>query len=353
MTQAHLRVPPADFQEWPRWRRDQWFAEGAASYRSAKSSEASAQSDARPHEAPAPSLQFTPAYTRGLISLTGEELLKRHFPPREMILGPWLPQKGLAMIVASRGVGKTWVGLNIAHAVCGGAEFLRWKATKARRVCYIDGEMPTGALKDRFATIVAASDFEAPEDHFRLVAADLQPDGLPDLADPSAQRFYDSAIADADLIIIDNLSTVCRAIRENEADTWSPVQAWCLRQRAAGKSVLLVHHAGKSGGQRGTSKKEDVLDSVVILKRPVDYDSSDGARFEVHYSKARGFWGEEAKPFEARLKDQKWTVSEIVSDDSDDAIRSMKEAGLTVREIAERTGLSKSSIDRRLKGGRE
>ena len=56
-------------------------------------------------------------------------------------------------------------------------------------------------------------------------------------------------------------------MRENEADSWGPVQAWCLRQRAAGKSVLLIHHAGKGGGQRGTSRKEDVLDTVMSLKR--------------------------------------------------------------------------------------
>jgi hypothetical protein len=34
-----------------------------------------------------------------------------------------------------------------------------------------------------------------------------------------------------------------------------------LEQRAAGRSVLLVHHAGKGGGQRGTSRKEDTLEN--------------------------------------------------------------------------------------------
>jgi hypothetical protein len=208
-------------------------------------------------------------------------------------------------------------------------------------------------INNRYAAIVAGSDFDAPEDHFRLVAADMQPDGLPDLADPAAQRFYDEAIADADLVIVDNLSTVCRALRENEADSWGPVQSWCLRQRAAGRSVLLIHHAGKGGGQRGTSRKEDVLDSVISLKRPIDYDASEGARFEVHYSKARGFWGEDAAPFEARLVDGKWTVGEIAVDDSADTIRAMKESGSTVREIAERLGVPRSTVSDRLKRGRE
>lgn len=301
-------------------------------------------------DAPAP---FVPAYAKSLVALTGAELLKRSFPAREMILGPWLPQKGLAMIFAGRGIGKTWLGLNIAHAVAGGGSFLRWSSPTPRRVVYIDGEMPASALKDRYASIVAGASFDAPEANFRLIAADLQADGLPDLADEAAQRFYDDAIGESDLIVVDNLSTVCRSLRENEADSWGPVQSWCLRQRAAGRSVLLIHHAGKSGGQRGSSRKEDVLDSVVSLKRPVDYDASQGARFEVHFGKARGFWGEDAAPFEAQLVDGQWRIGDITADDSADTIRALKANGATVREIAERLGISKSAVGRKLQGGDE
>ena len=43
--------------------------------------------------------------------------------------------------------------------------------------------------------------------------------------------------------------------------------SWMLAQRAAARSVLLIHHAGKGGGQRGTSRKEDVLDTVISLSR--------------------------------------------------------------------------------------
>ncbi len=293
--------------------------------------------------------EYVPAYAaNGLVTLTGAELLTREFPPRETILSPWLPSKGLTMIYAERGIGKTWIAMNIAHAVTGGGSFLRWQAPVRRRVVYIDGEMPGSMLKERFASIVTTSTFEAPEDAFRLVAADLQRDGLPDLSDPEAQRFYDGAIADADLIIVDNLSTVCRSLRENEADSWQPVQSWCLRQRAAGRSVLLIHHAGKSGGQRGTSRKEDVLDSVISLKRPPDYDASEGARFEIHFTKSRGFFGDDAAPFEAQLIDGKWRTGEIQSGDDDDAIRSFRDQGMSLQQIAERTGLPKTTIHRKL-----
>ena len=255
------------------------------------------------------------------------------------------------MIFAERGIGKTWVGLNIAYAVASGGAFLRWQSPSARRVVYIDGEMPGLTLKERLASVVAHSSHDAPDDYLTFVAADIQPDGLPDLANPDAQRFYDAAIKSADLIVVDNLSTICRGLRENEADSWGPVQEWCLRQRAAGKSVLLIHHAGKGGAQRGTSRKEDVLDSVISLRRPIDYDASQGARFEVHFTKSRGFYGPDAEPFEARLADGLWTTSEIAKADDDDAITAYRGQGLTVREISERTGVPRSTVSDKLKRG--
>jgi putative DNA primase/helicase len=341
-------IPPVEFDSWPQPKKDAWFADAN---RDIVAKQRRRNGDSRPGEQNAP--QYVPAYQRGLVALTGAELLKRVFPPREMVLAPMLPEKGIVMIFAERGIGKTWVGLNIAHACAGGGGFLRWSAPRPRRVVYIDGEMPAAVLQERYGSIVAGADFDAPEENFRLVAADLQQDGLPDLADPAAQRFYDGVIADADLVIIDNLSTVCRALRENEADSWGPVQAWCLRQRAAAKSVLLVHHAGKGGAQRGTSRKEDVLDSVVSLKRPIDYDASEGARFEVHFTKNRGFFGDDAAPFEARLADGRWETGEIIQDDSVETIRALKGDGATVREIAKRLGIPKSTVSDKLKRGQE
>ena len=298
-----------------------------------------------------PTLAFEPAYRRGLVSLTGAELLSKEFPPREMMLAPWLPRKGLALLSASRGVGKTWLALNISHAAAGGGSFLRWSASRPWKVVHFDGEMDASSLKDRYAAIVAEASFDAPEGNFRIVASDMQPDGLPDLADPASQRFYNAAIGDADLIVIDNLSTICRSLRENESDSFVGLQSWCLRQRAAGRSVLLIHHTGKNGEQRGSSKKEDVMDSSLKLRRPIGYDASQGARFEVHFEKARGFFGDDAAPFEARLVDGKWEVGEIDTGDVDDAIRSLKESGASIRNIADRVGLSKSEVARKLKRG--
>jgi putative DNA primase/helicase len=283
--------------------------------------------------------------------LNGQELLEARFPERETLIAPWLPVRGLCMVVATRGIGKTWFGLNIALAVATGGEYLCWKAGGPRRVLYIDGEMPASALQERFAQIVQASGRELNADNFRIIAADLQELGIPSLATEDGREFLITECEKADLIIIDNIATLCGTGGENDADAWRPVQEWALRQRAAGRSVLFIHHASKSGGQRGTSAREDVLDTVISLRRPFDYSANQGARFEVHFTKARGFFGPDAEPFETILSDGVWTVHPIQTGDDLNTLQAMKDSGLSFRDIEERTGISKSTVQRMLKKG--
>jgi hypothetical protein len=58
---------------------------------------------------------------------------------------------------------------------------------------------------------------------------------------------------------------------ENEGESWVPMATWALARRREGRSVVFVHHAGKSGQQRGSSRREDLLDTVICLKHPSDY----------------------------------------------------------------------------------
>ena len=76
------------------------------------------------------------------------EFCRINFAPREYVLAPILPERGLAMLYAGRGVGKTRVGMGLSYAVASGGAFLRWKAPKPRRVLYVDGEMPAELMKE-------------------------------------------------------------------------------------------------------------------------------------------------------------------------------------------------------------
>lgn len=82
-----------------------------------------------------------------LKSIGFDDFLAIDMPPREMLLDPILPERGLAMLYAPRGIGKTLLSLSIGLAVASGSPLLRWRAPRQRRVLYVDGEMPLVALQ--------------------------------------------------------------------------------------------------------------------------------------------------------------------------------------------------------------
>ena len=119
-------------------------------------------------------------------------------------------------------------------------------------------------MQVRYRQIIQPYADTFPAERIRFLANDIQEITIPSIATEAGQRFIDLEAQTADLIVIDNIATLCGTGGENDADAWRPVQTWALRQRAAGRSVLFVHHANRNGGQRGTSAREDVLDLSLI-----------------------------------------------------------------------------------------
>ena len=289
-----------------------------------------------------------------LVRLSLAEIMTLEFPPRELVLEPWLRTKDLVMLYAWRGAGKTWVTLSLALAVASGSEFLRWKAPEPRNVLLIDGEMPMETLQVRLAKLIKAST-STQMASLDVIAADYQDCGIPSLVTPRGQELVEEhlSLAPYSLLIIDNVSTLCGGGEENAAESWVPVQEWALKLRRQGIGVIFVHHAGKGGQQRGTSRREDILDTVIALKRPNDYSPVEGARFEIHFEKARGLEGCLVEPFEAKLDDGPdggaiWTMRSIEAA-QDDRIVALYSEEASVSEIAKELGINKSTVSRALR----
>lgn len=127
------------------------------------------------------------------------------------------------------------------------------------------------------------------------------------------------------------------------------MQNWLLDQRRRGRAVIFIHHAGKSGGQRGTSKKEDAVEVVMKLQRPTDYRAEEGARFEVHFEKCRPMAGDQVKSFEAVMSVMNdkitWSRHSIVDEMAENVV-TLKGEGLSFSEIGERLGISKATAHR-------
>jgi putative DNA primase/helicase len=121
--------------------------------------------------------------------------------------------------------------------------------------------------------------------------------------------------------------------------------------------VILVHHAGKSGQQRGTSQREDTLDYVIKLSRPLGYQPTEGARFIIEFEKGRDLYGEDVKIIEATMKtspDKKtreWSFCDYLglTENTLKEAKILRDAGQSIRQIAEITGVSKSKLQRDLK----
>lgn len=276
-------------------------------------------------------------------------------PAREEILSPWLYSQGLAMIHAYRGIGKTHVALGIACAVSTGGAFFGWKAPKAHHVVFVDGEMPAVAIQERLKVQLAAMRKIPEPGFFRLITPDRQKGAIPDLSERKGQNRLTTAIneKEVDLVILDNVSTLFRSGKENEAESWLPAQEFALLLRRSGIAVIFIHHSGKGGLQRGTSRREDVLDTVLNLRLPKGHSSTDGARFEVHFEKARGIWGDNVKPFEAKLevRDEKamWFISGLRGATKMKEAIELNSMGKSVEDIASELSTSASTVRRWLK----
>jgi AAA domain/Domain of unknown function (DUF6371) len=238
--------------------------------------------------------------------LTSSALSRLDIPPREFIVEPFLPKASLSMIYAERGIGKTWLTLSLAVAVSHGDDFLGFPVSKARHVLYIDGEMALYDLKSR---IVALDDGD--NDHLHLLPSESlfrmdRPLNINAVEDQ--QRIVEviqTMIAEGtppELIVLDNLSSLSAGTDENNNSELDKLLHWLVGMRHLNLAILLVHHAGKSGDQRGASRREDLLDTSIKLSRPKPQkgrkggdddddepdEEHDGAFFELEFVKTRG-----------------------------------------------------------------
>jgi KaiC/GvpD/RAD55 family RecA-like ATPase len=232
------------------------------------------------------------------------ELCAMALSPRTFVLDPILPVKSIAMLYSWRGSGKTFFLLELTYSVASGAgNVFCWDIPEARPVLYIDGEMDSTELQDRVRQIVVAHETKMPKPGMmRFITPDLE-ERTPEIITAEGRRRIEDQLKGGELVILDNLSSLIPSGEERETEDWAIVQEWLLKLRRCGFTTLFAHHAGKGGGQRGTSNREDVLNLVINLRRPADYTPEDGLRAEVHFEKIRGrVNGSAVQPFELKLE---------------------------------------------------
>lgn len=293
-------------------------------------------------------LQDPAALSGSVSALEESEFMALTFPKVELLLAPWLPRPGLVMVHAARGDGKTYLALAVAKAVANGAKLLGWPCRNSARVLYVDGELPGAALQKRVNCFP-----KNPAQQFYVLCRDtflLRRELPPDLGEAEGRQVLDRIIADCDprLIILDSLSTLFRTGVENEAESWAPIGAWLMGHRWAGRSVILIHHEGRGGKPRGTSKREDPLDTMIGLKKVTEEGGDDSESvFDLTFTKHRDFFGKDAEPMRLHLSivdgQVQWRHQQI-RDVKRERIREMRRIGMTHDQIAKEVGVSRSRV---------
>ena len=201
------------------------------------------------------------------------ELSEQNIPPRKYLLGQWMPLDSFGMLVAPRGIGKSWFCMFLAHAIASGRNrFLGWDINQKFPVLYVDGEMSKADIKERFDSLC-----EYKLDNLFLLCSEmLYQDGRPLCLDSKEdQNAITEALTDLEakgsrpqLIVLDNLSTLRRGINENDNSEASELIDWLIKLRHLGYTILVVHHSGKNGTPRGASILEVPMDFILELKKP-------------------------------------------------------------------------------------
>lgn len=285
------------------------------------------------------------------------ELLALPVEPRVELCGSWLKEGSITEVYGWRGAGKSWFALWLAYCVSAGVSFMKWGVSAAKGVLYVDGEMGLEDIQARLPRIHKSESKRASRElvpdlrYFADSDLALFPDGLPNLGTPEGKALLEAHLSGVSLLILDNLSTLYNSAIENEAESWVATQDWMKGLRRRGLAVLFVHHAGKGGQQRGTSKREDLCNNVLALKQPDNHQASDGAAFTLFFEKSRGVHGPQVNPLSAKLIEDEegelvWALHE--EKDLQPQILALKEEGLGVRETARVLGISPGTVSKAL-----
>ncbi len=196
-------------------------------------------------------------------TMTVAELLQKDFE-RSYLIPDLLPNPAVVLIYGAGGDGKSMAAWTLAKHVAMGAPFVirgRHVPVEQGPVLLLNGDQPLVQMQEQLQEV------EMPADAPVTLRTDwtLQ----------SYARFQKlMERVQPKLVVIDSLIGCSggRAFDENKSDFATPLY-WLTRNNGVlfpAATILIIHHANKTGGFRGTSAIRDAVDETWSLKRPTD-----------------------------------------------------------------------------------
>ncbi len=227
-----------------------------------------------------------------LAVLAEQEIMGMNIPDKAWVMRNFMREETITIVNGFRGEGKSWLSTSIGNEVSWGGRVGPWKVEKPMNVLIVDGEMPVKMQQERLGLLNKGRDirkkprrlFVYPEAYAYRIGLHRANILSPEWRERIADVVYGRRVG---LLILDNLSSLAPGIDENDKMEFDPVNRWLLEMRFNGITILMTHHTGKSGQQRGTSAHEDHVDVSILLSRPRGWNQGQGCRFKCEAIKDR------------------------------------------------------------------
>lgn len=279
-----------------------------------------------------------------------DDFISMDLPEVKTIMKPWLTYGSTHMIYSIRGVGKTYFALSISMAVAYNTNFGEWEIETPVNVLYVDGEMLPQQMIERINGL--RPNLKEKQKRWFILSSGLNlQQGKPaiNIAKERWQNLIFKEIIEKDIkiVFLDNISALTPGVEENESTSWDAISQWMIKIKQTGCAVVLIHHAGKKGTQRGTSSREDILDTVVYLKS-LSVEPIEGVNVNVIFEKSRHLAGYAVTSFNFKLISNPgsdailWDIGS--PNNKKDVALKMICDGRSYSEIKKMTGISKGSL---------
>jgi len=190
---------------------------------------------------------------------------------REFLIPDVLPHPSVVLIYGAGGDGKSMSAWTLAKHIATGAPFVvrgRHVPVQQGPVLLLNGDQPLIQLKEQLEEV------DYPMDSNTKL-----------LTDWSLQRYAQFVKlmekVQPKLVVIDSLIGCSggRAFDENKSDFATPLY-WLTKNNGVlfpATTILVIHHANKQGGFRGTSAIRDAVDETWALRKPSNEDVEKGS----------------------------------------------------------------------------